>query len=647
MISLVSYPRSGNTFLRNVLHKVYGIESKTFHDEAHGPDEGWEQSPVVKTHLLPHQLPESLRKRPIVYLIRDGRDATVSLAHHRCDVIDPGSDFSQNLREATYAAEGSHFSGWSHHTKTWVRQADIIIRFEDLIREPITQIERLRPYLDLPKPDRDNLPTFEDLKAGKAEYGTGNAIGKDLSQFWFRKGKVNAWKSEMNENQQRLFWHLHGEVMGVFGYAFDGQYRFELPNVSALFQSKCGLTKDIQTAERFLLVEANKLKDEHFDGIKRYVFELLKSAQDFANRRLRVTASIGHEEMSVDQALQQEGLGHESIESGMLYGIKNTLKAVLPGQAYNKLATEFPLAKVQKVLKRKKESNVSQGAMTHDVALLTLPQNFEYLSNAKFRDLAVVVHDLTHKHYPQFHEANNVARTQLGMQFCKDRSAKLIAVSKSTQNDLLEDGLHSNLVYEGVDRGVFYPITNQHLLGLVKERYKLPKQKFLLSVSTLEPRKNIARLIEAFSNLPRQVREEYHLVLAGKKGWKWKEFNVPENCVNQVHFTGFIREDHLPALYTLAHGFCYVSLSEGFGLPVVEAMACCCPVLVSNVSSLPELVGETGVQCNPKSLQEIELGLMKLIEIGSDQSARDQAQERSWQFTWSNCWEGVLGSVQV
>ena len=98
---------------------MYGIASKTYHNEAHGADLGWESALVVKSHLLPHQLPEPLLQRPIIYLIRDGRDAVVSVAHHRSDVMAVGSDFDQNLAEATFAAEGSHFSGWSNHTKTW------------------------------------------------------------------------------------------------------------------------------------------------------------------------------------------------------------------------------------------------------------------------------------------------------------------------------------------------------------------------------------------------------------------------------------------------------------------------------------------------------------------------------------------------
>lgn len=646
MISLVSYPRSGNTFLRNVLHKVYGLESKTFHDETHGPDVGWEQSAVVKTHLLPHQLPAELINRPIVYLIRDGRDATVSLAHHRSDVMAAGSLFGENLTEAIYAADGSHFSGWSNHTKTWVKQADIVIRFEDLIRDPIIQVERLRPFLNLPVPDLNKLPTFEQLKAGDATYGTGKDIGKNLSKHWFRKGEVNGWKTEMSAEHQRLFWHLHGETMAVFGYRLDGSQGFDLPHLSNSFLHKCGLLEAENKSTLKLLVEANKLIEPQFDGIKRYVHQLLKVMQVFPVSNIEVDVSINHVSLALSDALKQEGSGYEAIESGVLFAVKEVLKSLLPSKHYNELAKQFPMAKVQGFLKGKTSNVAKEQETVYDLAILTLPQNFEFLKTASLKRLIAVVHDFTHLHYPQFHEQNNVDRTEQGMKYCSERNADFIAVSASTQNDLRVLGHFSEVVHEGVDRSVFYPIHNQHLLALVRERYLLPKQKFLLSVSTLEPRKNLARLVAAYAQLPRQVRAEYHLVLAGKKGWKWNDLNISEECQHQIHFTGFVREDHLPALYTLAHGFCYISLFEGFGLPVVEAMACRCPVLVSNVSSLPELVGETGVQCDPKSLQEIELGLMKLIEIGSEESSRIAAQERSWQFTWSRCWEGILRMIE-
>lgn len=633
--------------MRNVLYQVYGLASKTYHNEAHGPDQGWESAPIVKTHLLPHQLPEELRQRKIVYLIRDGRDAVVSLAHHRSDVMAEGSDFRQNLLEAIYAADGSHFGGWSNHVKTWVPKADLVIRFEDLITQPIAQIERLRAVMDLPAPNVNALPTFDQLKAGEAVYGSGKAIGKDLSTHWFRKGKVNGWQSEMDAETFRLFWHLHGEAMQVFGYRFDGSHGFDLPIISKDFRVKCGLEKPSEKPPKSVLIEANKVADAHVDGIKRYVLELLKTMRDFPVQDFQVKASVKHRVMSLEDALVMDGTGHEAIEKGLLFWAKSALKVLLPKSAYNAVAKQFPLAKVQRIFKGKLSSKLDENSIEYDLALLTLPQNFEYLSEAHYKRLACVIHDMTHEQVPEFHEENNRHRTELGMRFCVDEKAEFIAVSESTKSDLLQSGISSVLTYEGVDRTVFYPIHNQHLLNLVRERYQLPKQKFLLSVSTLEPRKNLARLIAAYCRLPRQIRDEYHLVLAGKKGWHWKDFEIPKDAQPHIHFTGFVREDHLPALYTLAYGFCYVSLYEGFGLPVLEAMACGCPVLVSNTSSLPEIVGDAGLLCDPKSIEDIEEKLMQLIETAGHKASRISAQEQSWDFTWSRHWERLLEVFQV
>ena len=199
-----------------------------------------------------------------------------------------------------------------------------------------------------------------------------------------------------------------------------------------------------------------------------------------------------------------------------------------------------------------------------------------------------------------------------------------------------------NDIYEGVNRKTFYPINNQHLLQLVKERYELPNQKFLLSVSTLEPRKNILRLINAYSELSEALRNEYHLVLVGRKGWKWNSVKIPAQCKGQIHFTGFVRDEHLPALYTSASGFCYVSLYEGFGLPVLEALACGTPVLVSNTSSLPELVGEVGILCDPLNNESIQRGLESLIQKSKVTQVDHQCMRQSWNFSWQKTWKETL-----
>ncbi len=269
MITLVSYPRSGNTFLRNVLFEVYGIASSTYLTDGHGPDQGWESSSVVKTHHLPQELPQNLLDRKVVLLVRDGRDSVVSFAHHRKDVIAHNSSFVQNLDEVIYAAEGSHFGGWSKHTQAWMQRADVVIYFEDLIQNPIEACEKLRSFMELPEAKRNQLPTFFDLKFGEPEYGSGKYIdSKNLAPSWFRKGKVNAWKDEMSETQQVLFWHLHGEMMEQIGYRLNGD---DFKHIE----------KSINIEKNLILIEASKLSEPFFDGIKRYVRELLLAAKSF------------------------------------------------------------------------------------------------------------------------------------------------------------------------------------------------------------------------------------------------------------------------------------------------------------------------------------------------------------------------------
>lgn len=225
MIWLASFPRSGNTFFRIVLHEVYGIASSTFHQEtAYRVDADYDRYAVVKTHLLPQQLVPDDPAIPAVYLVRDGRDALVSIAHHRKDIVAPGSDFEMNLQEAIIAAEGSFFGGWSHNVACWLQRAAIVIRFEELIADPIACVERLRPILDLPEPQVEKLPTFQDLKTKPMPYGSGRRHRFPLTeqakrrQFFFRRGKVGAWREEMPYALYCLFWKRHGDIMQQLGY---------------------------------------------------------------------------------------------------------------------------------------------------------------------------------------------------------------------------------------------------------------------------------------------------------------------------------------------------------------------------------------------------------------------------------------------
>ena len=620
MLTLVSFPRSGNTFLRNVLFEVYGISSKTYLQDGHGPDEAWQEALVVKTHHLPDELPTELTSRPIVYLVRDGRDAVVSFAHHRKDVVAPESDFRQNLKESIYSAEGSHFGGWSKHVETWLPKAAVMIRFEELIQDPIGQCERLRSVMDLPAPNRDKLPTFQSLKEGIPEYGSGKYTHDGaLAQHWFRKGRSGGWKEEMTQAQADLFWHLHGETMEHGGYSYEGGI-FDWNQYSS-------------ESKRSLLIEGTKLAELFVDGIGRYVRELLHAAKRFPSANWEVEVAISGDSYALDEALKFTA--DEPRRDSWFQLAKGLARTILPSPGYQWLARNMPRSKVS-------VRATGKSKKTFDHALLTLPQHAAFLSSFSFHGATAVIHDATDQTHPEWHEENNILRSTEGWRWIETQRCKVIAVSKSTQHDLDQRGVRSEVVYEGVDRRRFFPIQNEHLKSLVRERYQLPKGPFLLSVATIEPRKNLQRLIDAYANLPDETRSAFPLVLTGRKGWK-DRLDIPTSCRDQVILTGFVREDHLPALYTMAHGFCYVSLYEGFGLPVLEAMACGCPVLVSNTSSLPELVGEVGIQCDPTSLDSIQIGLEELIKVDRLQEEMSMMKQ-TWQFTWRESW---LQNLQV
>ncbi|MEZ4722451.1 MAG: glycosyltransferase [Flavobacteriales bacterium] len=628
---MASYPRSGNTFLRNILVEVYGIESAEFWSEGALTPEQCDAFQVVKTHHLPNELPESLRRRRVVLLLRDGRDSVVSMAHHRKDIVAPGSDFIQNLDEVIEAADGSHFGGWSLHTEKWLPQADLVIRFEDLIKDPITQVERLRGLIEMPRADHEKLPGFESLKSGQAKYGPKEA-GK--SHLFFRRGKVNAWQDEMNSDQKLRFWHLHGEVMEIVGYKLDGS----LPEPSTLYRE---LIESKNQSPKKLLIEASKVTEPFTDGIKRYVVEMLRQAQKWPVYDFEIHALVEGRVVSIDAALAMDGAYSAPSRSSLGWYAKKILKLLLPNGVYRYGASFY------KQLQWRKNTFSSDVApkelIRTDVLLLTLPQHFDHVSRVLTNRVVGTIHDMTHRLFPQYHEKNNIHLSEHGMQWLNEKNGALISVSNQTAQDLLLLGLESVVVSEGVDRRKFFPVLNKHIKQLVRTQYRLPKGDFLLSVSTLEPRKNLSGLIQAYSKLPIGIRQAFPLVLAGRKGWKMSHDQIPTECRSQIHFIGFVSEDHLAALYTMASAFCYVSHYEGFGLPALEAMACGCPVVVSGNSSMKEVVGEAGILVEPSSIGSIRDGLMKVCE--SEQSRIEWGEKslrRSWEFTWSKCWEKNL-----
>jgi glycosyltransferase involved in cell wall biosynthesis len=173
---------------------------------------------------------------------------------------------------------------------------------------------------------------------------------------------------------------------------------------------------------------------------------------------------------------------------------------------------------------------------------------------------------------------------------------------------------------------------------------KTPTADYILSVGTLQPRKNFARLIEAFSSISSKY-PNLSLVIVGKKGWLYEEILAApkkHEIETRVKFLDFVADKELPALYKNAKVFALPSLYEGFGLPVLEAMSYGCPVVVSRTSSLPEIAGEAGIYVDPEDAESIAKGLAEALEGKSRDERAGAAKVQVAKFTWEKAAKQTL-----
>jgi glycosyltransferase involved in cell wall biosynthesis len=216
------------------------------------------------------------------------------------------------------------------------------------------------------------------------------------------------------------------------------------------------------------------------------------------------------------------------------------------------------------------------------------------------------------------------------------RAQRIIAISKNTKRDVVQQyGVlpsKVDLVYYGLDPA-FCPLSDDQVAGFRRER-SLP-ERFILFVGTLEPRKNVTRLIEAYARLP---NPRLPLLLVGGKGWLYDEVFARVEALSlsaEVQFVGYVPGEELPWWYNAADLFVYPSVYEGFGLPPLEAMACGTPVITSNVSSLPEVVGDAGLLVNPDDTEELAAAMNRVLsdaDLAQEMQVTGLAQART--FSW-------------
>lgn len=190
---------------------------------------------------------------------------------------------------------------------------------------------------------------------------------------------------------------------------------------------------------------------------------------------------------------------------------------------------------------------------------------------------------------------------------------------------------------------LYYPVEDKDLIKSVNKKYGISEGRYFLTLATVEKRKNLEMSIAAFRELiQQQGNEDLSFVLVGTRGWKVKEvleeIDGDPELQGRVVFTGFVPDKYLSALYSGAEAFLYPSLYEGFGLPPLEAMQCGLPVIVSNTSSLPEVVGDAGILVDPQDKEQICDAMQKILQ---DEHLRKQCiargLARAKEFSWQRC----------
>lgn len=259
------------------------------------------------------------------------------------------------------------------------------------------------------------------------------------------------------------------------------------------------------------------------------------------------------------------------------------------------------------------------------------------------RQTTVTIHDLGYLSYPQAHKRLSRLYLHVSTWFSARTARRVIAISEATKRDLIKhykvDPHKIEVIYHGRDP-IFAPIHDQLKLRETAAKYGVTSP-YCIHVGTLQPRKNLGVLIEAWSILRETMEQPPQLLLAGKRGWMYNalfEAVKASGLGDLIKFADYVDRDDLPALYSGALALTFPSHYEGFGLPALEAMSCGTPVIASNVTSLPEVVGDAGILLNSDDERAWATSIMQLAaSTAQQQDLSRQCLARASNFTWEKC----------
>lgn len=358
-------------------------------------------------------------------------------------------------------------------------------------------------------------------------------------------------------------------------------------------------------------------------GIGQYCLNLMSEVEKISN----VEAHFFYAGIWSDKLLK-----HPPVNSEVTKKIKVAIGKIFPNLAYE-------------IQHRRRGKSFKLGIEKHGFGLYHEP-NF-LLFKTKLPSV-VTVHDLSILRYPETHPKDRVAFMSKRIGKSILLADRVITDSEYVRQEIIEEFNLSpdkvvSVLLAAADN--FSPVSGDELVTGLKQ-FGLCAGRYILAVGTLEPRKNLTTAIKAYACLPEAIREEFPFVIVGMTGWRTEGLDHEISSLiskGQIRRLGYVPDDILPTLYSGARVFVYPSLYEGFGLPPLEAMACGVPVIVSNRSSLPEVVGEVGVKVDALDYENLADSMLSIIE--NDElctSLGQQGIERAKRFSWKRCAEETI-----
>nr|WP_234472944.1 glycosyltransferase family 1 protein [Erwinia sp. S63] len=262
-------------------------------------------------------------------------------------------------------------------------------------------------------------------------------------------------------------------------------------------------------------------------------------------------------------------------------------------------------------------------------------------------------HDLSIFHYPEYHPKGRVHLMKKELYNSAKRARVLITDSIFTKNEVSDffDLEPSRIVVAPLaSSGDFFPREEFACLDILNQ-YGLKYRHFTFFAGTIEPRKNIKNMLLAYQKLPKKISTQFPLVISGYQGWESEELHKLFDRGTQegwIKYLGYVSQQALSVLFSSCRGFIFPSRYEGFGLPVLEAMAAGSPVITSNVSSLPEVAGDAGLLVNPDDIDQLSQHILSLIL--DDLLCNTLIQRgllQSTKFSWHNCARDTLRAYKM